>query len=86
MGDDDAVDAAHQGVVVRWDADEGVGEIDVPGLGRVWSHYSVIEEDPMTFRALGAGDPVLVEVEPRDDDSTSEAPGYRWVATSITVV
>jgi hypothetical protein len=86
VGDVDAVDAARPGVVVRWDADEGVGEIDVPGLGRVWSHYSVIAEDPMTFRVLEAGDRVLVEVEPRDDDSTSEAPGYRWVATTITVL
>ena len=73
----------YRGTVTSWDADNGYGEVDVPGLGPVWCHYSVIEAEPGTFRELSVGAQVVVSVYYRPDDEVSEAAGYRWIAEHL---
>ncbi|WP_154676287.1 cold-shock protein [Amycolatopsis benzoatilytica] len=77
----------HQGKVVRWDRERGLGVLESSTVeGPVWAHYSMIDENSRGvreaggFRALAVGDEVRFTVEQAEQD------GYHWRAIWICTV
>jgi CspA family cold shock protein len=67
------------GVVRVWHGEQGWGVVDAPETpGGCWVHFSAV--DAPGYRELRAGQQVLLEAEPVEQD------GYRYRATRVRVL